>query len=84
MSQEQQAQPGETYVVIGHNYWGRGATLDEAKQNFTKQGGRLSKGYRVFIFGVDSEFRGVDEMGYVHWTGGEPEIEEHSPRRTRV
>lgn len=54
---------GEMFVVIGPYYWGSGATLAEAKKNFGNQGGMLGKGYNVFVFDAESEFRGVDQMG---------------------
>jgi hypothetical protein len=72
---------GETWGVIGACYWGRGATLAEAKKNFGNQGGQLGTGYNVFD--AETEFRGVDDMGRVHWAGNEPVRQEHAPRRAR-
>jgi hypothetical protein len=49
------------FIVIGHNYWGAGNTLPEAKRQFSKHGGRLSNGYTVVegeqLIGVDGAGR---------------------------
>lgn len=58
----------ETIVIIGQFYWGKGSTLDEAKKEFRKQGGSLSRGYVILTFDAETEFGGVDDMGRYHYT----------------
>lgn len=58
---------GETIVVIGQFYWGKGSTLVEAKKEFRKQGGTLSKGYVILTFDAETKFGGVDDMGRYHY-----------------
>lgn len=73
MSDDKYLSPsGDTYVVMGQNYWGRGKDVAEAKKNFRAQGGVLGKGYGVFYFPNTSTFEGVDQMGRLHWRGTEP------------
>lgn len=69
-----------TIVVIGPNYWGKGATLAEAKRNFTKFGGCLSDGYLILTFSAETEFIGVDDIGRYHWRGDVPARREVKPR----
>lgn len=54
---------GETFVIFGQFYWGKGSTLAEAKKNFTDHGGVLSNGYAILTFDAETEFEGVDNMG---------------------
>ena len=71
-------------LVIGQHVWGYGDDLGTAKANFRKYGGRLTYGYTIFEFQHGLEFKGVDQLGYVHWTGkGEPRQTEVAPRKTR-
>lgn len=62
------------YVIVGDHYWARGATQEEAKSQFRKEGGRLSRGYVLLYFnGTTSHFVGVDNVyGAVSWTGERP------------
>ena len=53
----------ETFVVLGHNYWGKGDTLDKAKRQFQREGGKLSKGYGILYFDADTTFHGIDGLG---------------------
>lgn len=70
---------GTEYVVNGSGrstfagYYGRGATLAEAKANFRKQGGRLTYGYTVLTFGPGSVFLGIGAMGY-RYLGSSPDL----------
>lgn len=69
-------------VVIGNHYWGVGKTLEKAKAQFRREGGRLSLGYTVLDFGTDLEFTGVDQLGRVYWEGdGRPVETEVKPRK---
>jgi hypothetical protein len=53
-----------------------------AKKRFTAQGGRLRDGYTIAEFGAGLTFRGVDDIGRVHWQGaGEPTVTEVAARR---
>lgn len=56
-----------TIVVIGQHYWGKGQDVDEAKRNFKREGGSLVNGYTILEFSNGLIFRGVDQMGRVHW-----------------
>lgn len=62
-----------TTVIIGVNYWGKGDDLAEAKKNFRRAGGTLSKGYMILTFDAESTFEGVDGMGRYTWLGNAPE-----------
>lgn len=73
----------ETIVVIGHNHWGRGTTLPEAKKVFQTHGGKLGNGYAVLTFDGETEFLGVDWMGSYSWVGNEPTIVTHPARKAR-
>lgn len=76
-------------------YYGLGQTMDEAKRNFRKQGGRLSDGYRSYWFGDSIRFDYVDGFGAVHWvtadgsdydrtnSAHQPVVHQHEPRRNR-
>lgn len=70
------AQDGTTVVVGGNGYWGSGATLQEAKKRFQREGGKLANGYEVITFEPGSEFCGVDGMGRYSWKGTAPTTQE--------
>ncbi len=67
-------------LVIGQMHWGKGDTLAEAKTQWRKQGGRLSRGYVVYEFPAETLFLGVNGMGGVHWLGEAPTEREVAPR----
>lgn len=62
--------------------YGRGADLTEAKRNFRKYGGALSKGYTVAEFGPGSALAGVGGGGY-RWVGQPPTLTEVAARGKR-
>lgn len=64
----------QRWLVVGNGHWGQGLTLAEAKANYTRHGGQLSRGYEIVHFGQGSEFGGVDDMGRYHWTGDTPSL----------
>jgi hypothetical protein len=41
----------------------------EAKKKYREKGGRLSEGYTVVMFDVETEFLGVDGSHTYHWKG---------------
>lgn len=43
MATTHQEEETPIYVVIAPNYWGKGSTVDEAKRNLRKEGGKLTK-----------------------------------------
>lgn len=61
-----------TFVIMGNGYWAHGEDLASAKRKFTSVGGRLSLGYGIFEFDDDTDFLGVDSMGYYEWKGNPP------------
>lgn len=73
-------------VVVGAGYYGVSNTVEAAKANFRKFGGRLKHGYIVFEFDDQTEFTGIDDFGRVHYksTTGEPpnrpKVTEHLPK----
>jgi hypothetical protein len=81
------AKPTE-YVVNGTGrsrfggYWGRGATVEEAKAQFRKNGGLLGHGYDVIEFGPGSVFLGIGAMGY-RYLGAPATVTEVAPRGQR-
>lgn len=58
---------GETFLVYAYPYWGKGATLAEAKRKFYEEGGRLSRGYTILVFDADTVLEGVDLMGRYYY-----------------
>ncbi len=66
-----QAKTGQT-VIVGYHYWGVGDTLDEAKRNMRKAGGRLGDGYYVVVFDDQTTFDGVDMAGGISYRGNPP------------
>lgn len=62
---------GQT-VIVGYHYWGAGDTLDVAKANLRKAGGRLGDGYSVVVFDDQTTFTGVDMAGGVNYRGNAP------------
>lgn len=76
-------------VVIGASKsgyggaWGKGATLDDAKREFRKQGGGLARGYTVVHFDDVTLFLGISGMGGYRWLGNEPDVEQFGPRGRR-
>lgn len=65
-----------TYLVIGQQCWGAAETLDEAKANFRKQGGRLNQHHGVYEFDDETTFKGIDQMGRMHYVGNSPTLTE--------
>lgn len=77
-------QAGETIVVIGMYYWGKGETLAEAKANFRKQGGVLSNGYTIYTFDAETEFIGVDDMARFHYKRTDGKDERPNPPTEQI
>lgn len=73
----------ETFVVIGQQYWGKGATVPEAKKNFREQGGRLTGGYVLLTFDAETEFIGVDAVGYLHYKRRDDKTELPNPPKQK-
>jgi hypothetical protein len=73
----------ETYVVIGHHYWDKGSTIDEAKKVFRREGGQLIKGYVILTFDAETQFFGVDSHGYYEYKGHAPTITKINARTAR-
>src|SRR5688572_10537440 len=74
---------GQT-LVMGAWCWGAGDTLQEAKQKFQAQRGRLSDGYLILVFDASTEFLGVDEIGRYHYRGETPTRTLIPPRRQKA
>jgi hypothetical protein len=51
------------FLIMGQWRYGAGHTLEEAKKNFTSQGGGLTKGLTLIEFDDRTEYHGVDQMG---------------------
>ncbi len=68
---------GQT-VVIAPNVWGAGASLEEAKRNVKRHGGRLNAGYTVLVFDNDTQWLGINDVGTAFWKGNRPTITEYS------
>lgn len=65
-----------TNSEVGYGVWGKGSTKAEAMKQARKHGGKPSKhGYTMLEFASDDDFRGVDQMGRVHYMT-EPVIRE--------
>jgi hypothetical protein len=70
-------EPKGSVLIIGQNRYGYGVDTAEAKKNFRAQGGVLSNGYAMVTFPSELTYKGVDELGRVHWEGkGEPDVVE--------
>lgn len=65
---------GQTIVIVGNGYWAKGNTLQEAKLNFNRHGGKLRNGYDVATFEPGTEFKGVDRFGSAHYVGNAPTV----------
>lgn len=78
----QEAHPDDVgvTVVYGGHYWGKGKTLEEAKRNFRRFGGRLGYGYAILTFDEHTEFQGFDGLGRYSWraTNGD-NAHDHAP-----
>jgi hypothetical protein len=62
-------------LIMGQFRYGAGLTLDEAKKNFTANGGGLTRGLTLIEFTDETEYHGVDQMGRFHYKNngkGEP------------
>lgn len=55
------------FLIMGQWRYGAGLTLEEAKKNFTAQGGGLTKGLTLIEFDEHTEYHGVDQMGRFHF-----------------
>jgi hypothetical protein len=55
------------FLIMGQFRYGAGKTLEQAKKNFTAQGGSLTKGLTLIEFSGDTEYHGVDKMGRFHY-----------------
>lgn len=68
------------YVVMIPNYWGRGATLAEAKKEAKRQGYGASIAHHiVYCFYHADQFHSIDDRGHVKWSktpegGKEPTV----------
>lgn len=62
----------ETYLIVGPGYWGEGDTLDEAKLNFRRAGGKLSGKYVLYHFGERSMYGGFTMGGSYTYVGEQP------------
>lgn len=71
---------GETIVVIGAHYWGKGEDLATAKRNFRQAGGTLKQGYVILTFDAETEFLGINDMGYYSWRGNAPTEQRVEPK----
>lgn len=54
------------FLIMGQMRYGAGLTLDEAKKNFTANGGGLTKGLTLIEFSAETEYHGVDQVGRFH------------------
>jgi len=60
-----------TFVALCPNYWGKGATVDEAKKNLKEAGGNLTK-YVVFRLPDGATNVGVSPVnGAIDWEWAE-------------
>lgn len=62
----------ETYVVVGKKHWGKGGSLKAAKANLRRQGGLLTLGYQIVVFGPQSRVQGVSAMNVIRYEGPDP------------
>lgn len=68
----------EKILLYGKRCWGKGKTLEEAREAFRSEGfGRLSDGYIVYCFPAGVTTLYVDGLGSViwEWEEGQPEIQ---------
>lgn len=70
MSDDERGKGG--FVVIGQGRWGFGENLIRAKKYFTVNGGNLKVAHSIVHFDDATEFKGVDQMGRIHYEGNEP------------
>ena len=78
--QQPEPRPEIKFIVMGPGLFGLGETLDEAKREFRRIGGRLGKNPHIiwdFSQTDDIVFSHIDGMGTIHWfdekeTGTQP------------
>lgn len=46
----------ERFILIGLGYWGAGDTVEKAKSQLRKAGGRLKDGFNIYRFSSDKPF----------------------------
>ena len=62
------------YLVVSYGYWGYGPTIDEAKVNMRKAGGRLNRKVVVYAFDHMTRFYWVGGNGTIQHNGNSPTI----------
>jgi hypothetical protein len=72
------------FTVIGQFVFGNGRDLAEAKRNFQRQGGALTRGYTALEWPDGLTYVGVDGMGRVTWTWDDGADETLQPVVTTV
>lgn len=80
---EHEPKLGWVLVMGGDGMYGKygaGPTLEQAKAEFRKVGGRLGLGYSVFRFDPETDYLGVNQMGAYSFRGSPP-AEEKVPAR---
>ena len=60
----------DQYIAVSPGYWGRGATIEEAKATLKKFGGNLNK-VVVSELPVGAVGAFVDDLGTIRWTWAE-------------
>jgi hypothetical protein len=46
----------ERFIAFGLGYWGTGSTIEKAKKQLRKAGGRLRNGYNIYRFWSEKPF----------------------------
>lgn len=72
------------FVVVGSadygGAWGRGGTVDLAKFHFRRNGGILSRGYRLLHWQPGVTNIQMDGMGTLSWNGPSPHVRQYKAR----
>jgi hypothetical protein len=68
---------------IGYGKWGSGETVEQALRTFLKVGGSVRHGYTILEFAEADQFKGIDALGDVHYTGEGPQVTEVPARKKR-
>lgn len=62
------------YLVVSAGYWGYGPTIDEAKTNMRKAGGKLNRKFIVYAFDATTRFYWVGGNGSIQYYGNSPAL----------
>lgn len=61
------------FVVMSSHYWGWGATVEEAKAQHRREGGKLNDRYMILELNPEVTFLRITQMGAIEYNYGDNE-----------